>query len=113
MKKTFFTIFRILLGIVLLGKITNWFLNYSDETNQILNTAIFTLIGIAYTIAGFISDKNLTKIIFIVCGLYLIIMNLINKNTILTIIGIICILTPLLISRFSLEKTDEKELTES
>lgn len=113
MKKTLFTIFRILIGIILVGKISNWFLNYSDETNQILNAGMFTLIGIAYLVGGFIWDKKLTNIIFLICGIYLIAMNFIDDFGLKSIIGIVCILTPMLIARFSPEETDEKELAEN
>ena len=113
MKKTLFTIFRILIGIILVGKISNWFLNYSDETNHILNAGMFTLIGIAYLVGGFIWDKKLTNIIFLICGIYLIAMNFIDDFGLKSIIGIVCILTPMLIARFSPEETDEKELAEN
>jgi len=113
MKKTFFIIFLILCGIVLIAKISNWFLNYSDETNQIINTVMYSLIGIEYIAAGFIWKGNLYKAIFIACGLYLIVMNFFDKNTILEIIEIICILTPILIIRFSRDETDKKELIEN
>lgn len=113
MKKILFTIFRVLIGIILIGKISNWFLNYSDETNQILNAGMFTLIGIGYLVGGFNWDKKLINIIFILCGIYLIAMNFIGDFGLKSIIGIVCILTPMLIARFSPEETNEKELAEN
>lgn len=114
MKKTLFIIFRVLIGIILIGKISNWFLNYSDETNQILNAGMFSLIGIAYLVGGFIWDKKLSNIIFLICGIYLIAMNFISDFGISkSIIGIVCISIPMLIARFSPEETDEKELAEN
>ncbi|WP_445713876.1 hypothetical protein [Flavobacterium sp.] len=113
MKNILHKIFLILIGIVLIGKISNWFLNYSDETNQILNVGMFTLIGIAYLVGGFVWDKKLINIIFLVCGIYLIAMNFIGDFGLKSIIGIICILTPMLIARLSPEETDEKELAEN
>jgi hypothetical protein len=113
MNKILHKIFLILIGIVLVGKMSNWFLNYSDETNQILNAAMFTLIGIKYLVVGFILDKKLKNVIFIVCGVYLIGMNFIGDFGMKSIIGIVCIITPILIARFSPEETDEKELAEN
>lgn len=113
MKKILHKIFLILIGIVLIGKISNWFLNYSDETNQILNAGMFTLIGIAYLVGGFVWNKKLINIIFLVCGIYLIAMNFIGDFGLKSIIGIVCILTPMLIARFSTDETDEKELAEN
>ncbi|QHI37380.1 hypothetical protein IMCC3317_27590 [Kordia antarctica] len=112
MKKILFTIFQILITIVFIGKISNWFLNYSDETNQILNVAMFTLIGIAYMYTGFIWDKKLIKTILIVCGLYLIVANFISDFYLKSIIGIVCILVPMLIIRFSHKEVDEEQLEE-
>ena len=113
MKKILYKIFLILIGIVLIGKISNWFLSYSDETNEILNTGMFTLIGIAYLVKDFVWDKKLINLIFIGCGTYLIGMNFIGDFTLKSIVGIACIVTPMLIARFSTEETDEKELTEN
>ena len=113
MNKILHKIFLILIGIVLVGKMSNWFLNYSDETNQILNTGMFTLIGFKYLVGGFIWDKKLKTVIFIVCGVYLIGMNFIGDFGLKSIIGIIAILLPMLIARFSPEETDEKELAEN
>lgn len=87
-------------------------MNYSDETNQILNAGMFTLIGIAYLVGGFVWNKIPINIIFIVCGIYLISMNFIDNFGVKSIIGIVCILTPMLIARFLSDKTDEKELIE-
>ena len=113
MKKILFLIFQVLIGIVLIGKISNWFLNYSDETNQILNTVMFTLIGIAYLAGGFIWDKKLTTLIFLICGMYLVAVNFIGDFALKSIIKIVCILTPILIVQFSPKENDEKELAEN
>lgn len=104
MKNVFFKVFRILIGLVLIGKILNWFLNFSDAMNQILNIAMFCLIGIAYLVIGYLWDSKFVKIINITCGLFLLAMNFLTKNLALNILGILCILTPLLIARFYKEK---------
>lgn len=113
MKKTLFLIFQVLLGIVLVGKISNWFLDYSDETNQLLSAGMFTLIGIAYLVGGFAWNKKLTKLIFLICGIYLIAMNFIGDFEFKSIIAIACILTPMLIARYSPEETNKEELAEN
>lgn len=112
MKKSLFLIFRVLIAVILIGKISDWFLNYSDETNQVLNAGMFTLIGIAYLVGGFIWQKKLINIIFLICGIYLITMNFIDDFALRSIIGIVCIVTPMLIIRFLPEETEAKELTE-
>lgn len=100
LKKNTINIYSVLLGIVLIGKISNWFFNYSDQTNNILNTAMFCLIGIAYLAFSWAYNKLLLKIIFAICGIYLILMNFIPDFSWNSIIGIICVLIPMLIRRF-------------
>jgi energy-converting hydrogenase Eha subunit E len=111
MKKKFNITIAILFGIILIGKVSNWFLNFSEETNQILSAVMFILIGIAYIVDGFVSDKKLKKIILIVCGVYLIGMNFIGDFDLKPIIGIVCIFTPMLIRRILPKETNEKEFT--
>ena len=108
-KNNTFKIYSILIGIILVGKISNWFLNYSDETNKILNTAMFCLIGVAYLAFSWAFDKLLLKIIFAICGIYLILMNFIPNFSWNSIIGIICILTPMIIGKFLPEEDDDEE----
>ncbi|GGG97693.1 hypothetical protein GCM10011416_14670 [Polaribacter pacificus] len=110
MKRKLFILFRVLLVLILIGKVSNWFLNYSDETNQFLSTSMFTCIGFSYLAGGFIWDNRLTNIIFICCGLYLIIMNFVPDFYSKPIIGIVCILTPLIIARFTPEESEDASL---
>lgn len=101
MKNALFKIFRISIGIVLFGKISNWVFNFGDQINQILNASMFCLIGIAYIIVGFIWDNKFIKTIILTCGLFLLVMNFFAKGNIaLDIFGVLCILTPMLIARF-------------
>ena len=106
MKKVFSIALQITIGIILIGKISNWFLNYSDFVNHMLNTAMFSLIGTAYIYVGINWDRTLFKLILITCGMYLIIMNLFSMTTIISIIGILCMLIPMLIARFSSVETN-------
>lgn len=107
LRNNLFKIYRILIGIVLLGKISNWFLNYNDEINKILNTAMFCLIGIAYIAFAWAFDKVILKIIFALCGAYLIIMNFVPDFIWDSIFAFICILTPMLIGKFLPDKDEE------
>ncbi|MBY0478982.1 MAG: hypothetical protein K2Q24_15145 [Chitinophagaceae bacterium] len=100
MKNILFTLFKILIAFVLVGKFLNWFLDFNDRTNQMLNSTMFTLIGITYIVMGNTWQHPFKKMTIITCGVYLIGMNFFNKHTALDIIGIICILVPMLIARF-------------
>ena len=101
--------YRILLGIVLAGKISDWFLNYTDETNQILNTAMFCLIGLAYIVFAWAFDKMLLKLILGGCGVYLILMNFLDDFFMKSIIGIVSVLTPMILGYFMPEEAEEEE----
>lgn len=113
MKNKIFTAFKILIALVLIGKILNWFLNFSQETNQQLNMAMFSLIGIAYVVMSYSWNQQLIRIGIISCGLFLIAMNFFPATTPLEIVGIICILAPMLIARFYKEKTAAVHSTKS
>lgn len=110
LKNNSILIYRILLGIVLVGKISNWFLDFNDQTNQILNTAMFCLIGIAYLTFSWAFDKFMLKAIFFVCGIYLILMNFISEFEWSSIIGVFCIITPMIIGKFFHEDDKEAQL---
>jgi ABC-type siderophore export system fused ATPase/permease subunit len=112
MKNTFFKVFRILIALVLIGKILNWFLVFNDEINQMLNIAMFSLIGLAYIVMGYAWDNKLLKIIVITCGVFLIAMNFFVKNVIIDIVGIACTLAPMLIARFYRNKKGEIKVAE-
>ena len=112
MKNALFTAFKILIFLVLIGKVLNWFLNFNDETNLVLNTAMFTLIGIAYIVMGYVWDNKFLKLIISTCGVFLITMNFFSNNLTLEIIGIICILTPMFIARFYKGKNGAMNVSE-
>lgn len=101
MKKVIRIIYLVLLAAVLIGKISGLFLHYSDETNKILDTIMFSMIGFFYLVTSWAFDKKIIKITLAVCGIYLIVMNFIPDFNVKSIIGIICIITPLIIGRFS------------
>lgn len=110
MKKTFIITFRLLMLAVLIAKVANWFMHFSRETNDVLNIAMFTLIGINYIIMGLLWDSKLIKAVIITCGVFVIAVSFFSKNTFLNIIGIVCILTPLIIARFNKESAPENSL---
>lgn len=108
MKKILFLIFKIAIALVLILKIANWIFDFSDQTNFLLNTAMFSLIGIAYLYFGFALKVKLISFIMIACGAFLIIYNFIEKSTIITVIGIICLIVPMIIFRFDKKIRSQK-----
>lgn len=109
MKRTLHTIFTVLIFAVLIARILGWFLHFNDGVDKFLNTAIFTLIGIAYIVMGFTWDNKLIQFVVLTCGVLLIGFNFLENNATLNIIAIICILTPMIIARLD-EKKRKKEL---
>ncbi len=101
MKRILLKIFSILFLIVIAVKISNWFFNYGPLVNKIINTVMFSVIGIYYILLGISVEKKLVMSLFLVCGLYLVIMNFLPSNLTINIIGILCVMFPLLFERFS------------
>ena len=96
-----------LMLIVLTVKISDWFLAYDDGTDEIINTVMFSLIGLYYLIMGF-QLKNIWKFVFAGCGVYLILMNFLPENPYITVIGIICMLIPMIVAKRVI-KTDRHQ----
>lgn len=113
MKAVFFKIFMVLLAMVFFGKVLNWIFTFSSETTQLINMAMFLLIGIAYIVMGYVWHGRWNKIIITACGVFVIAMNFVNKNTAIEILSIACLLTPMLIARFYKEKTGNRPMRES
>lgn len=111
MKKTLYTIYFILIALVLPAKVANWFLDLNRELTNLISTVMFCLIGLGYIFMNqHTFDQKWPKILTMVCGSYIILMNFINKNTFLTIVGIICIVSPLILARLQGKTSiDEKE----
>ncbi|TAD81548.1 MAG: hypothetical protein EAY75_17590 [Bacteroidetes bacterium] len=101
MKRMMFAFFYILLGLTLAGKVLNWIFSFDAQTNQIINTAMFTLVGIAYLVMGRGWDKKAEKAVILICGGLLITTNFLDTGKTITMVRIACLLTPMLIARFS------------
>lgn len=103
MKKYLDLIIQILIIGVIIVLISNWYFDYSEETNQVIRKTMFILIGISFILSSPGWKVKSNRYLFIFCGLYLFAMNFIPKKTVFTIAGIICILVPLIIIKFSKE----------
>ncbi|MDZ7755992.1 hypothetical protein [Rhodohalobacter sp.] len=112
LKNNAIRIFKILLVVVIAANISDWFFNYSSEINHILNTAMFSLIGIAYLTFSWAFDKTVLKIIFALCGIYLIAMNFLSDYDWISIVGIVCLLVPMIIGKFLPDDEEEEDLKE-
>jgi len=100
-------VFRGLLIVVLFAKLSNWFLDFTDETNQLLNMIMFSLIGLAYLSYSWAFDRFFLKVIFFICGGYLMLMNFLPDSAWKSSIGIISIVIPIIIGRFIPEEKQE------
>jgi hypothetical protein len=100
--------FAILLGLVVLGKISSRIFDYNDETDKLLSIALFSMLGITYLGYSWVSHKKVLKLFFLSCGIYLIVMNFLDAP-IFKWIAIVCVLTPLLIILFSPKKNYKGE----
>lgn len=101
MKNTFIKWLYFLVVIVLIAKITNWFLHFEPNINNFINVVMFSIIGIFYIIFGFALHHLNAKVTLILCGLFLILMNYMTKTMMVEMVGIICLVIPILIGKFS------------
>ena len=100
MKSALYTLYFSLLALVLFSKIANWFLNFSQATNDLINTAMFCLIGVGYIFLNHQSfNKVWPRVFTTICGVYLIIMNFIPKDTLLYILSIASVVCPLILAK--------------
>lgn len=100
----------ILLGtiiVILTAKVSNWFFDFSEPTNDIINTTMFCLIGVAYLYWSINQSNQVYKVFVSACGVYIIVMNFIERSSLMTIIGIVCVLAPMII--FRLDGKSKKE----
>jgi hypothetical protein len=103
MKKNALSVLGILVAIILLAKISGWFLNYSEKTNIIINSLMFIVIGIYYLIFGIALTELKLKITLIISGIFLICMSFLPNNIVLSIIGMACMIIPMLLAKYSKE----------
>jgi hypothetical protein len=106
MKKKLYATFLLLMFCVLTAKILGWFIHFDNHIDRIINTAMFSLIGLAYIVMAFNWDNKILKSAILCCGAALIILNFFETTTILNILGIISVVTPMIIAR--LYKLDNK-----
>ena len=100
MKKTIKITVFILLMIVLIAKVSNWFFNFSEAIKNIIDIVMFCLIGFVYIFWSVYQPKMKYKGLLIVCGAVIILMNFIRSIVWIKIAGIVCILIPLILFQF-------------
>lgn len=103
MKKNVIFILGIFAIIIFLAKISGWFIHYSEKTINIINSLMFTVIGIYYLIFGIVLTELKLKITLIISGIFLICMNFLPNNIFLNIIGIAFIVIPMILAKYSKE----------
>lgn len=100
-------IFVWLPAVVIAGKILDWIIGFDNSVSELINKAMFIIIGISYLIFGFSHDQIKFKLTTIACGLFLISMNFLPKNDYMNAMAIISMLLPPLIRKFLIkEETD-------
>lgn len=99
----------ILAILVLMAKMSNWFMDYDEQTAGLINTIMFVVIGLAWCVFGFFREDRKTGAIIIACGLYLMVMSFLPESDILNVVAILCMLVPMLMRRFRRVKADEVE----
>ncbi|MFN7585311.1 MAG: hypothetical protein ACK5RI_05295 [Bacteroidota bacterium] len=97
---------------IIIAKVLNWVIGFNESTHDLINKAMFILIGVSYLIFGYALDQFRYRLITMVCELILITMNFFSENNYLNILGIISILVPMLIGRLVVSKNNENSVPE-
>ena len=103
------TAFIVLALIITIAKISNWFLNYDDSVNDIINNTMFALIGLSYLVYTWALDQWWLKLIVFLCGVYLLSMSFLNDFSFNFLFGIISIVVPMMIAKVLPVEEDENE----
>lgn len=89
---------------IIIAKVLNWVIGFNESTHDLINKAMFILIGISYLIFGYALDQMRYRLITMVCGLILITMNIFPKNDYMNALAIISMLVPMLIGSLVVSK---------
>ncbi len=73
MRKVVYVIFILACGIILIGKILSWFLDFEPAFSNGLNIAMFTLLGFLWFSWAWDYDHKMLKVLFFIGGVYLLI----------------------------------------
>ena len=97
---------------IILAKVLNWVIGFNESTHDLINKAMFILIGVSYLIFGYALDQLRYRLITMVCGIFLISMNFLPKNNYMIAAAIISILATILIRRFLIKNETENSVPE-
>lgn len=94
----------LIIGILLIiAKISEYFIAYNHSTLETFTHIMFMVIGGFYFVVGFYLKKTFLKMVFFISGLYLLIMNFLPESTVVTLIGIVLLLVSISLMRYSPE----------
>ena len=97
---------------IIIAKVLNWVIGFNESTHDLINKAMFILIGVSYLIFGYALDQLRYRLITMVCGIFLISMNFLPKNNYMIAAAIISILATILIKRFLIKNETENSVPE-
>ncbi len=97
---------------IIIAKVLNWVIGFNESTHDLINKAMFILIGVSYLIFGYALDQLRYRLITMVCGIFLISMNFLPKNNYMIAAAIISILATILIRRFLIKNETENSVPE-
>jgi hypothetical protein len=84
---------------ILVVKILNWFLDFSDPVMAALNTAMFLVIGLYYLGTSLLKQSKLLKAAYLLCGLVLLTASLLPKVPYLEFAILFAVIIPMILSR--------------
>ncbi|WP_187478006.1 hypothetical protein [Amniculibacterium sp. G2-70] len=92
-------IMLVMLCLVFGGKLSTWFIDYSDETKNSIASAMFVVIGICYLSNTTKYSKNWMKILGFLSGIFVIVFKFLDQNTMVFILAFTSLITPFVLNK--------------
>ncbi len=103
--------FSIIALLLILARVTSWFVDFDQQWDDLIISAVFCLIGIAFALdPKSYTQQNYRQWITRICGAYLIYWTFSTQNDWLTGIGIIAIILPRIFQKLEKRKSKKEKL---
>ncbi len=86
--------------LILVAKISSWFLDYPVAIKNGIDSSIFVFIGVYFIILGFTAFRSFYQWIVICSGLYLIVVEFFTKDVVLSVIWGVALIIPMVLRKF-------------
>ena len=104
MRKVVYVAFILVCALILIGKILNWFIDFTPAFSNGLNIAMFTLLGFYWLYWSWSYNHKIIKALFLVGGIYLLLHKWIAIPDFLSGVLVVLAFTPWVLVKVSPRK---------